>query len=101
MSFNLIASAAASVARFTSPIDPIAHRSPASIGRSLDAVALNPQPLPPRELSGSLLGRLHAAALNPQPLPPHELGVGSLLRRLDAVALNPQPLPPRAAGQIR
>ena len=98
MSLNLIASAAASVARFNSPIDPIAHESLPSTGKSLDAVALNPQPLPPRELGGSLLGRLNAAALNPQPLPPHELGIGSLLRRLDAVALNPQPLPPRELG---
>ncbi|HSW25957.1 MAG TPA: hypothetical protein VLJ62_24565 [Burkholderiaceae bacterium] len=101
MSLNLIASAAASVARFAVPNDPIAPESTASIGHPLDAVALNPQPLPPRELGGSLHGRLNAVALNPQPLPPHELGIGSLLRRLDAVALNPQPLPPRAAMQIR
>lgn len=45
----------------------------------LDAVALNPQPLPPRQ-SGSdpLFGgsRLDPAALNPQPLPPG--GTGSV-----------------------
>jgi hypothetical protein len=44
-----------------------------SILRSLDAVALNPQPLPPREaLLGALHNRLDAVALNPQPLPPRE-----------------------------
>ena len=98
MSFNLLASAASSVARFGSPIDPIAHESPASIGHSLDAVALNPQPLPPREsLLGALTHRFDDVALNPQPLPPHEGGLSSLLSRFDAVALNPQPLPPREA----
>ena len=40
----------------------------------IDEVALNPQPLPPRDW----------AALNPQPLPPK-----------DWALLNPQPLPPR------
>ncbi|GIK73179.1 MAG: hypothetical protein BroJett021_21670 [Chloroflexota bacterium] len=40
----------------------------------VDEVALNPQPLPPRDW----------AALNPQPLPPR-----------DWALLNPQPLPPR------
>ncbi len=45
----------------------------------LDAVALNPQPLPPRL-------DLSRVALNPQPLPPGP--------DLSPVALNPQPLPP-------
>lgn len=45
-------------------------------GHSLDAVALNPQPLPPKSLSDAV-----AASL------PHSI--------LDQVALNPQPLPPR------
>ncbi|HET7536776.1 MAG TPA: C2 family cysteine protease [Candidatus Didemnitutus sp.] len=62
-----------------------------------DTVALNPQPLPPREaLLGDLSHRFDAAALNPQPLPPREALAG-LSRRFDTVALNPQPLPPREA----
>jgi len=36
--------------------------------RSFDAVALNPQPLPPRAFS-----RLDWVLLNPQPLPPRVL----------------------------
>jgi hypothetical protein len=67
------------------------------LGSRLDAVALNPQPLPPREgLNLSMLGsRLDAVALNPQPLPPREgLTLSMLGSHLDAVALNPQPLPP-------
>ena len=48
----------------------------AAPGHSLDAVALNPQPLPPKSLSDAV-----AASL------PHSI--------LDQVALNPQPLPPR------
>jgi hypothetical protein len=101
MSLNLIASAASSVAHFGSPIDPIAHESPAMIGHSLDAVALNPQPLPPRELGlASLHNRFDAVALNPQPLPPREVLLGSVLRSVNAVALNPQPLPPHE-GNLR
>ena len=93
MSPNLIASAASSVAHLVFPTVDEAH-SP--LGHSLDAVALNPQPLPPRELSmGSLFGRFDAVALNPQPLPPRELALNALRSRFDAVALNPQPLPPR------
>ena len=36
--------------------------------------------------------RFDAVALNPQPLPPKE--IGSAVRNYDAVMLNPQPLPP-------
>lgn len=61
--------------------------------RRFDAVALNPQPLPPHETSAT--HRFDAATLNPQPLPPREV-LASATHRLDAVALNPQPLPPRA-----
>jgi hypothetical protein len=53
-----------------------------------DAVALNPQPLPPKAVSGGaanmagIAGNFDAVALNPQPLPPKEvsrgLGAGSL-----------------------
>lgn len=60
----------------------------------LDEVALNPQPLPPKEGPAWLGSVLDTVALNPQPLPPKEqptsFGTG-----IDAVALNPQPLPPR------
>jgi len=63
----------------------------AGAGSLLDAVALNPQPLPPRSASEQLVSSLPPSildqvALNPQPLPPKDF---------DAVALNPQPLPPR------
>ena len=54
------------------------HRS---LGGRLDAVALNPQPLPPKSMSDDLAASLPASLL-------------------DEVALNPQPLPPRwASGQ--
>ncbi len=86
-----------------------------SYSSALDKVALNPQPLPPREeiaaslssVSGLLShsSRFDAVAINPQPLPPRELS--SYSSALDRVALNPQPLPPReavagyqSAGQI-
>jgi hypothetical protein len=59
-----------------SPDAPFVPRVPSL---KADAVALNPQPLPP----GPDWSRV---ALNPQPLPP-----GPDLSR---VALNPQPLPP-------
>ena len=52
-------------------------------------VALNPQPLPPRDATISLGSRV---ALNPQPLPPRQAFDGNPASR---VALNPQPLPPR------
>jgi hypothetical protein len=72
------------------PIGPVAHAG--------DAVSLNPQPLPPREmLLGALSHHFDAVALNPQPLPPRETLLGALSHHFDAVALNPQPLPPREA----
>jgi hypothetical protein len=46
----------------------------------------------PRSLTGAAPSRLDAVALNPQPLPPKE---SWLANRFDAVALNPQPLPPK------
>jgi hypothetical protein len=95
MSLNPIASAASSGAHLVSPTAEEAH---SALGHSLDAVALNPQPLPPRELAmGSLFSRFDAVSLNPQPLPPRETSLSSIVRSLDAVALNPQPLPPREA----
>jgi len=84
MSLNLIASAAASVAHFMSSVEPAAHESPAAIGHSFDAVALNPQPLPPREALLTLHSRFDAVALNPQPLPPRE--TLSLAARIGIVA---------------
>lgn len=38
------------------------------------------------------VSRFDAVALNPQPLPPKEIGA---VRNFDAVLLNPQPLPPK------
>ena len=67
------------------------ERAQAIVASVVDAVALNPQPLPPKsqEILGSVID---AVALNPQPIPP---GVAEILRSVvDAVALNPQPLPP-------
>jgi hypothetical protein len=67
------------------------ERARAIVGSVVDAVALNPQPLPPKakEILGSVID---AVALNPQPIPP---GIEEILRSIvDAVALNPQPLPP-------
>lgn len=52
---------------------------------SLEQVALNPQPLPPRTAG------LERVALNPQPLPPRTAG-------MEGAALNPQPEPPIAAS---
>lgn len=84
------------------PIGPIA-----SIGGRLDRVALNPQPLPPREALqfGANLDRV---ALNPQPLPPRELTAASMQSRLggaSAVAFDPQPDPPALSlsrvGEVR
>jgi hypothetical protein len=64
----------------------------ATLGASLmvctsSALALNPQPLPPRHDPLVLV----ASEINPQPLPPfrHEPSV------LGHTLLNPQPLPPR------
>jgi hypothetical protein len=45
------------------------QRSKAILGSVIDAVALNPQPLPPR-VHEILKSVLEAVALNPQPLPP-------------------------------
>ena len=72
------------------PIGPVAHLG--------DEVALNPQPLPPRDMMfGTLSHRFDTVALNPQPLPPREALLGGLAHRFDTVALNPQPLPPHEA----
>jgi hypothetical protein len=53
------------------PIGPVVHPG--------DEVALNPQPLPPRDtLFGALSHRFDRVALNPQPLPPREALPGGL-----------------------
>ena len=59
-------------------------------------VALNPQPLPPRErkAGGDPASKV---ALNPQPLPPKQGKVGST-SRASKVSLNPQPLPPKVGS---
>jgi hypothetical protein len=80
MSLNLATIAAAASAmqnHYAEQIDPIGH--------PLDAVAINPQPLPPREaLLGSLRHNFDAVALNPQPLPPRE--ALSLVNRIGMMA---------------
>jgi hypothetical protein len=65
--------------------------------RFSDAVALNPQPLPPKEFNFAdfLKGPAELVSLNPQPLPPKEIGFTDVLKDAwDLVSLNPQPLPP-------
>ena len=80
---------------------------------TLDRVALNPQPLPPKEhplLNSALAKALDLGAFKPPHPDPgplaahparldtlisHAFDASSLRSRLDAVLLNPQPLPPR------
>jgi len=61
-----------------------------------DSVALNPQPLPPKDSSTGLARCYETVALNPQPLPPKEIAPGPP-DPIGPIALNPQPLPPRFA----
>lgn len=62
----------------------------------LDEVALNPQPLPPRERSIFRYGLdPEWRGLNPQPLPPRLFESPETLKDPSQVELNPQPLPPR------
>ena len=64
-------------------IDPVPVKvRAASVLRTPQRVALNPQPLPPVALNPQPLPPAARPALNPQPEPPG--------------ALNPQPLPPKA-----
>ena len=62
--------------------------------RRLDAVALNPQPLPPKSFAARGARMWDAVALNPQPLPPRESS------RFERVGLNPQPLPPKVFAEV-
>jgi hypothetical protein len=55
--------------------------------RALEASALNPQPLPPREGPGGGGGE-QAAPLNPQPLPPFDITVGIILSSGEEVAVT-------------
>ena len=107
MSFPLtaIGSQLSSAALTRLTIDDLGHKEPpvpdpiGPVSNHLDAVALNPQPLPPKEIgAGSFVNRFDAVAVNPQPLPPRELVAGVRASLLDAVALNPQPLPPKESG---
>lgn len=70
------------------------ERATRRTGSPEDAVALNPQPLPPLEAHGARY-RAEAVALNPQPLPPR-----SDRNPADNVLLNPQPLPPQGLFRL-
>jgi hypothetical protein len=99
---------------FTSEPAPLQLQSPLAVGATIDvataarigiaADALNPQPLPPKEIGAALLdfgSVLDPVALNPQPLPPKEIGAALLDfgNVVDPVALNPQPLPPKSINE--
>lgn len=63
------------------PIGPVLHPG--------DKVALNPQPLPPRDtLFGALTHRFDGVALNPQPLPPRDAMLGGLSQRGSIAAIR-------------
>jgi hypothetical protein len=63
------------------PIEPVVHLG--------DQVALNPQPLPPRETQfGALSHRFDGVALNPQPLPPREALRGGLSQHGSIAAMR-------------
>ncbi|HYS14217.1 MAG TPA: hypothetical protein VEN28_12980 [Burkholderiaceae bacterium] len=69
----------------------------ASLGEPAIALSLRFRPDPPPITSSQINDPLAAVALNPQPLPPRALALASQINDpLAAVALNPQPLPPRA-----
>jgi hypothetical protein len=74
----------------------------AAFGTALSQAALNPQPLPPKDLTVQaatiVSSNFDRVALNPQPLPPKVVPVAlktSVLPKFNYAALNPQPLPPR------
>ena len=99
--FGLPAKAAANEAprtqAYSAPLTAPAQATLSATANKADAVALNPQPLPPKQSSTpspleKATRKADAVSLNPQPLPPKAAGKG------DAVSLNPQPLPPKAAG---
>ena len=80
-----------------------AQASLSTTANKADAVALNPQPLPPKAAVtpspfAKATNKTDAVSLNPQPLPPQAALTPSpfakATNKADAVALNPQPLPP-------
>lgn len=85
-----IASSALSAHSTTLDRATVVDRTPAKIGN----IALNPQPLPPRDLHDKPAQLGGTLALNPQPLPPRYLHDKSA-QLGNTLALNPQPLPPR------
>jgi hypothetical protein len=65
--------------------------------QNLVKLALNPQPLPPKDARQFYLQRVRPGdkvGLNPQPLPP-KTGYRFKNNPADKVELNPQPLPPK------
>ena len=63
---------------------------------SLDKVAINPQPLPPKNAAVANAGfPADWATLNPQPLPPKNASTANATFPSGWVTLNPQPLPPK------
>ena len=94
MSLNLAALSNYSISQRLPQLDPA---GPREYGHQwfnpADAVSINPQPLPPKQLPSKLsLG--DAISLNPQPLPPRYLLQNSYINPGRLVELNPQPLPP-------
>lgn len=84
-------------------IDAVARRQKTLVrqlvgGSRLDAVALNPQPLPPKATVRLSLSRAEEVAFNPQPDPPRDP-----LRRVSPAVLvgfDPQPDPPAQFAQL-
>ena len=75
-------------------IPPSADRDPAI----LDEIRQLTTELSDARVRSILRSVIDAVALNPQPLPP---ATGDILRSvIDAVALNPQPLPPEPPPEI-
>lgn len=78
---------------------PVVARKAKLTQRRGAEAALNPQPLPPKEINVKKADRAgrnaDGVALNPQPLPP----VDGSRHQQDHVALNPQPLPPKEVNK--
>ena len=80
-------------------VDPSAPFDPGTTPTSVEGTAAAPFNVDSIGFEGSLLDNpIDSVALNPQPLPPkdgYELSSERLDNPIDSVALNPQPLPPR------
>lgn len=65
------------ISQLPSPLSSVLESVGQSIGstvaNNIDAAALNPQPLPPKEIGDLFADSFDAVALNPQPLPPKEI----------------------------